>query len=90
MTTLQARPAVELLNKVPQITIAFWVVKMLSTTVGETAADLLTKKAGLGLTGMSVLMSALLAVVLVVQFRTAAYVRGRTGSPSPSSASWAR
>jgi uncharacterized membrane-anchored protein len=44
--------------------------------VGETGADLLNEKAGLGLTGVSVLMSALLAVVLVVQFRTSAYRAG--------------
>lgn len=64
------------LNKVPEITLYFWVIKVLCTTVGETAADLLNEKAGLGLTGVSVLMSALLAVVLVVQFRTAAYRAG--------------
>ncbi|NEB73654.1 hypothetical protein G3I40_00095 [Streptomyces sp. SID14478] len=60
-------------NKVPQITLYFWIIKVLCTTVGETAADLLASKAGLGLTGVSLLMSALLAVVLVAQFRTRAY-----------------
>ncbi|MET8979440.1 hypothetical protein ABZX85_27950 [Streptomyces sp. NPDC004539] len=63
-------------NKVPEVTVYFWVIKVLCTTVGETAADLLDEKAGLGLTGVSVLMSALLAVVLAVQFRTAAYRAG--------------
>ncbi|MFF4756298.1 COG4705 family protein [Streptomyces sp. NPDC002514] len=63
-------------NKVPEVTVYFWVIKVLCTTVGETAADLLNEKAGLGLTGVSVLMSALLAVVLVVQFRTRAYRAG--------------
>ncbi|MFF7468780.1 hypothetical protein [Streptomyces sp. NPDC008092] len=63
-------------NKVPEVTVYFWVIKVLCTTVGETAADLLAQKAGLGLTGVSILMSALLAVVLVVQFRTAAYRAG--------------
>ncbi|MEH0661089.1 hypothetical protein QA860_25830 [Streptomyces stelliscabiei] len=63
-------------NKVPEVTVYFWVIKVLCTTVGETAADLLNEKAGLGLTGVSVLMSALLAVVLVVQFRTSAYRAG--------------
>ncbi|MET8243913.1 hypothetical protein ABZV31_05425 [Streptomyces sp. NPDC005202] len=63
-------------NKVPEVTVYFWVIKVLCTTVGETAADLLNDKAGLGLTGVSVLMSALLAVVLVVQFRTTAYRAG--------------
>ncbi|WP_055523738.1 hypothetical protein [Streptomyces graminilatus] len=63
-------------NKVPEVTAYFWIIKVLCTTVGETAADLLSEKAGLGLTGVSVLMSALLAVVLVVQFRTTAYRAG--------------
>ncbi|PTM92433.1 COG4705 family protein [Streptomyces sp. VMFN-G11Ma] len=63
-------------NKVPEVTVYFWIIKVLCTTVGETAADLLNEKAGLGLTGVSVLMSALLAVVLVVQFRTTAYRAG--------------
>src|SRR5262249_38254366 len=63
-------------NKVPEVTVYFWIITMLCTTVGETAADLLGDKAGLGLTGLSVLMSALLAVVAVVQFRTSAYRAG--------------
>ncbi|WP_086710038.1 hypothetical protein [Streptomyces antimycoticus] len=63
-------------NKVPEVTVYFWVIKVLCTTVGETAADLLNEKAGLGLTGVSALMSALLAVVLVVQFRTQSYRAG--------------
>ncbi|GAA2328797.1 hypothetical protein [Streptomyces cuspidosporus] len=63
-------------NKVPEVTVYFWIIKVLCTTVGETAADLLNEKAGLGLTGVSVLMSVLLAVVLVVQFRTTSYRAG--------------
>ncbi|MGW3133375.1 COG4705 family protein [Streptomyces sp. NPDC001123] len=63
-------------NKVPELTVYFWIIKVLCTTVGGTAADLLDEKAGLGLTGVSVLMSALLAVVLAVQFRTGAYRAG--------------
>jgi uncharacterized membrane-anchored protein len=63
-------------NKVPEVTVYFWVIKVLCTTVGETAADLLNEKAGLGLTGVSLLMSALLAAVLVVQFRTRTYRAG--------------
>ncbi|MEU8488884.1 hypothetical protein [Streptomyces sp. NPDC048641] len=63
-------------NKVPEVTVYFWIIKVLCTTVGETAADLLNEKAGLGLTGVSVLMSLLLAGVLVVQFRTRAYKAG--------------
>lgn len=69
----------------PEVTAYFWVIKVLCTTVGETAADLLSEKAGLGLTGVSVLMSALLAVALVAQLRSCApgpTARACTGSPS--------
>ncbi|MGY5120957.1 COG4705 family protein [Streptomyces sp. 900105755] len=57
-------------NKVPEVTVRFWVTKVLCTSAGGTAADLLDEKAGLGLTGVSVLTGVLLSVVLVVQFRT--------------------
>ena len=36
------------LNKVPEITLAFWIIKILSTTVGETGADFLAVNAGWG------------------------------------------
>ncbi|MFI0790223.1 hypothetical protein ACH4Q6_32055 [Streptomyces lydicus] len=63
-------------NKVPEVTAYFWVIKILCTTVGETAADLLNEKLGLGLTGVSLLMSVVLVAVLVAQFRTRAYRPG--------------
>ncbi|WP_310715408.1 COG4705 family protein [Streptomyces lydicus] len=63
-------------NKVPDVTAYFWVIKVLCTTVGETAADLLNEKLGLGLTGVSLLMSVVLVAVLVAQFRTRAYRPG--------------
>ncbi|MYW70223.1 hypothetical protein GTY65_40170 [Streptomyces sp. SID8379] len=63
-------------NKVPEVTAYFWIIKVLCTTVGETAADLLNEKLGLGLSGVSLLMSVLLALVLVVQFRASAYRAG--------------
>ena len=50
----------EMLNKVPAITLAFWVIKIMATTVGETAADFLIFNVGLGLELTSVLMSVLL------------------------------
>lgn len=63
-----------LLNKVPQVTVLFWVVKILSTTVGETAADFLNSNVGLGLSATTALMAVLLAAVLVVQFSARKYV----------------
>ncbi len=66
-------PARALLSKVPQVTIFFWVIKVLCTTVGETASDFLNVNMGLGLTGTSVATAACLAALLVVQFRVRKY-----------------
>lgn len=67
---------VTVLSKVPEITIFFWIIKILATTVGETVADFLNLNLNLGLNGTSVVMSALLAVVLIFQFRSKRYVPG--------------
>jgi uncharacterized membrane-anchored protein len=63
-------------NKVPEITLYFWIIKVLCTTVGETAADNLNEKLSLGLTGTTYVMSALLAVSLAFQFGTRRYRPG--------------
>ncbi|MEU0794120.1 hypothetical protein ABZ342_28975 [Amycolatopsis sp. NPDC005961] len=65
-----------LLNKVPEVTLYFWLIKVLCTTVGETAADFLNVDLGLGLSGVSVITGVLLAVALVFQFRATRYVAG--------------
>ena len=65
-----------MLSKVPEVTIYFWIIKILCTTVGETAADFLNINLQLGLTGTTIIMSGLLAVVLFVQFRLRRYVPG--------------
>jgi uncharacterized membrane-anchored protein len=65
-----------MLNKVPEITLYFWVIKILCTTVGETFADNLNENLGLGLTNTSYIMGALLVGVLVFQFRARRYVPG--------------
>ena len=39
-----------MLNKVPEVTLYFWIIKVLCTTVGETASDYLSTNVGLGLT----------------------------------------
>jgi len=71
-----ASPGRKLLNKVPEITLYFWVIKILCTTVGETAADLLNENLGLGLTTTSYVMAILLILTLVFQFRASRYVPG--------------
>jgi uncharacterized membrane-anchored protein len=63
-----------MLNKVPEITFFFWLIKIMCTTVGETAADYLNDNLGFGLTNTTYVTGALLAVLLVVQFRLRRYV----------------
>lgn len=63
-----------MLNKVPEVTILFWIIKILSTTVGETAADFLNDNLGLGLSATTAIMAVLLAGVLIVQFSLRRYI----------------
>lgn len=64
----------KLWNKVPLITAAFWIIKVMATTVGETGADLLATRLGLGLTITSWIMTAVFAVFLVLQLRAKVYI----------------
>src|SRR4051794_39789195 len=66
----------QMLNKVPEITLYFWVIKVLCTTVGETASDYLTDNVGLGLTKTTFITGAALLAVLAFQFRASRYVAG--------------
>ncbi len=61
-------------NRVPKVTLDFWFIKLMAVTMGETAADYLAGRMGLGLTGTSLVMAAILAVVLVAQFAQKRYV----------------
>jgi uncharacterized membrane-anchored protein len=76
MTTLAKPPlsAREMLNKVPEVTLYFWIIKVLCTTVGETASDYLATNVGLGLTKTTYITSALLIATLVAQFRVRRYI----------------
>ncbi len=65
-----------LISKVPEVTAFFWIIKVLATTVGETAADELNTALNLGLTGTSLIMGVLLIAVLTLQFRLRTYVPG--------------
>ncbi|QKT09049.1 hypothetical protein HUN08_04660 [Gordonia sp. X0973] len=67
-------PTKYLLSKVPEVTIYFWIIKILATTVGETAADYLNMNLGFGLQWTTVVTVILLAVILAVQFRVDRYV----------------
>lgn len=61
-------------NRVPKVTLDFWLIKLLAVTMGETAADYLAVNMGLGLTATSIIMTVVLLVALVLQFRQKRYV----------------
>src|SRR3982074_938300 len=63
-----------MLNKVPQVTIYFWIIKILATTVVETLADFLNTRLGLGLAGTTYVTGALLLAALAVQLKSRRYV----------------
>jgi len=63
-----------MLNKVPEITLWFWIVKVMSTTVGETGADYLAVHVGLGPLVTAAVMTALLTATMILQLRARRYV----------------
>ncbi|PLS04308.1 hypothetical protein CVD27_12375 [Neobacillus cucumis] len=66
----------QLISKVPEVTIFFWIIKILCTTVGETFADFLNFNLGFGLTNTTIIMAIAFFIVLFLQFRAKKYVPG--------------
>lgn len=61
-------------NRVPEVTVDFWLIKLMAVTMGETAADYLAVNVGLGLTTTSLIMAVVLAAALALQFAQKRYV----------------
>jgi len=62
-----------LLNRVAGLTIFFWIVKILSTTVGETAADFIADDMKVGLMGTTFLMGAITIGAIFWNFKLKKY-----------------
>jgi uncharacterized membrane-anchored protein len=62
-----------LLNKVPEVTLWFWVIKILCTTVGESFADWVSVDLGVGLVNTALIFTVVLASVLAWQMRLTRY-----------------
>jgi uncharacterized membrane-anchored protein len=80
MNDIATKPAADLtrrmLNKVPEVTLYFWIIKLLCTTVGETFADFLNTNLHLGLSRTTYIMGTLLIVTLAFQFKGKKYLAG--------------
>jgi uncharacterized membrane-anchored protein len=76
ISVLQRNPSVrrQMLNKVPEVTVYFWLIKILCTTVGESFADYINATLGFGLTNTTLAFSAALIATLIAQFRLDRYV----------------
>jgi len=74
LATTTDRDFGQLINKVPEVTLIFWILKILATTVGETAADVLSTTLNLGTVTTSYVMAVFLLISLVFQFRAKRYV----------------
>src|SRR5881227_4064956 len=78
MTTTAPSPSLaptarRMLNKVPEVTIWFWLIKILCTTVGESFADWINMQLGVGLVATAVIFTVVFAAVLTWQLKTARY-----------------
>ena len=69
-----AEMPVDDINRVPRVTVDFWLIKLMAVTMGETAADYLAVNMGLGLTVTSIIMTVILIGAIVLQFAQRRYV----------------
>jgi uncharacterized membrane-anchored protein len=63
-----------MLSKVPEITVWFWIIKILCTTVGESFADWINMTLGVGLDATALIFTAVFGVVLAWQLSLNRYV----------------
>ena len=61
------------INKLPQISLAFWVMKICATTLGETAGDLLSMTLNVGYTISSLILFSAFSVLLATQLSSKKY-----------------
>ncbi|MED4782162.1 hypothetical protein [Brevibacillus choshinensis] len=76
MELIKTNEGKSMISKVPEVTIFFWIIKVLCTTVGETASDFLNVNLGFGLTWTSIVMGAVLLVVIFFQFKAKKFIPG--------------
>ncbi len=57
------------ISKVPEVTLGFWIIKVIATTLGETGGDAVTMTLGLGYLAGTAIFAALFAVAVAAQIR---------------------
>lgn len=66
----------DILNKVAQITLLFWLMKIVATTLGETLGDFIAQTLGLGYTVGILITLVFFGIVLAIQLTRKKYVPG--------------
>ncbi len=56
-------------SKVPEVTLGFWIIKVIATTLGETGGDAVTMTLGLGYLAGTAIFAALFVVAVAAQIR---------------------
>src|SRR5437764_13929045 len=67
------QPVAALISKVPQVTLMFWIIKILATTVGETGGDALSMTLQLGYAVSSLIFLGFFVVTLSAQVAAKRY-----------------
>lgn len=71
--TAMAQPGKYMLQKLPEVTLAFWIMKIAATTLGETAGDMLAQTLKLGYFLTTIALFFVFVGTLVVQLRSRRY-----------------
>jgi len=73
MKDITAESEKDILSKVPEITLAFWIIKILATTLGETGGDAVSMSMNLGYLIGTVIFGIIFVAAVVVQIRASKF-----------------
>ena len=69
MKTLARNDATDMLSKVPEVTLIFWIIKIAATTLGETGGDAVSMSMNFGYLLGTVIFAAVFIVTVAAQIR---------------------
>jgi len=73
MKDITAESEKDILSKVPEITLAFWIIKILATTLGETGGDAVSMSMNLGYLIGTAIFGTIFVAAVVVQIRASKF-----------------
>jgi len=73
MKAITSESETDILGKVPEITLAFWIIKILATTFGETGGDAVSMSMNLGYLIGTAIFGTIFVAAVVVQIRASKF-----------------